>query len=281
MKRLLAWVLACGAAAGAVAAPPVPAPAPTAAEIVTKNAVERGGTEAWQTLQTMVWAGHAESANTPGRKMPFLLELKRPGRTRFEIATGAGKSVRIYDGTNGWKLRPNSAGAPELQPYTADELAFARGAQVIDGPLMDYAAKGGAITLAGVDTVEGRKCYVLNARLPSGEIGRVWVDAETFLEARADREVRTAAGLTATATAFYNNYRLLEGRKVPLTIETRAASGGTANKLIIEKIAFNPPIDDKTFDKPPLVTPRHGGVIVDARDVSTAPAPPRPPAPRP
>ncbi len=48
----------------------------------------------------------------------------------------------MYDGTHGWKLRQASSGSPDLQPFTPDELNFARDAQGIDGPLMDYLAKG-------------------------------------------------------------------------------------------------------------------------------------------
>jgi outer membrane lipoprotein-sorting protein len=252
------------------------APKLTAAEIIAKNATARGGAEAWQKLTTLVYAGHVEMSSTPGRKLPFQLELKRPGRTRFEINSETGKSVRIYDGTQGWKLRRNAAGQPEVVPYTADDLVFARGGQIIDGPLMDYAAKAGAIAAAGVAPLEGRSAYVLNAKLPNGDTGRVWVDTETFLELRADRVVHNAAGQTVTATVYYRDYRTFQGIKIPVIIETAAAADKPGDKLVIEKVAVNPPIDDKTFARPPIATPRHGGIIVDARSAAAPPAPPAP-----
>jgi outer membrane lipoprotein-sorting protein len=279
MKWILATALAGGLATVSLAAVPVATPRLTAAEIVAKNAVARGGADAWQKMQTMVWSGHTESEAAPDRKLPFLLELKRPGRVRFEIATPAGRSLRIYDGSNGWKLRPNSAGLPELQPYTDAELAFARGAQIIDGPLMDYAAKRAAISIAGTTQIDGRDAYLLDAKLPNGDSGRLWIDAETFLEARHDRTVGDGASHQATSTMSYHDYRQFEGLKVALVIETGAASGKGRDKLVIEKIALNPPIDDKTFAKPSIATPRHGGVMIDTRSAAAAAAGPPPLAP--
>ena len=251
---------------------------PSAADIIAKNAAARGGSDAWRTTQTMVWAGHTESTNAPERKLPFLLELKRPGRMRFEIVAGAGKMVRIYDGTNGWKLRPDSSGIPEMQPYTADELAFARTSQIIDGPLMSFAAQGAQLTFAGTDTLDGRKVYVLHAALPSGDGGRVWVDAETFLELRLDREVQLSAGRSATATIVYRDYHSFERLKIPTVIETGQGPGRPVDKLIIEKVALNPGIDDETFAKPQIGPRHHRGAIVDARGAAQpqTPATPRP-----
>jgi outer membrane lipoprotein-sorting protein len=281
LKSLLAWALAAGLAApGALAATPSKPPGPTAAEIVAKNAAARGGAEAWQKLQTMVWAGHAEGAKTPGHRLPFMIELKRPSSTRFEIASESGKSIRVYDGSHGWKLHPTGS-VPDLQPYSAEELAFARDAQVVDGPLMHYSTAGAAITLSGVEQVEGRKAYVLSARLPSGDSGRVWVDAETFLELRADRQVRNAAGHSATVTVNYRDYHTFEGLQLPVVIETSAASGKAADRLVIEKVALNPPLDDQLFTKPNIAVPRHHGVIVDARGAPPAPRPVPPPPPQP
>lgn len=275
MKTILAWVLLASAATAAWAQPlaPMTPPKITAAEIVAKNAAARGGVAAWSKTDTMVWAGHTESSSAPDRKMPFMLELKRPDRTRFELATGAGKSLRIYNGSSGWKLHTDSSGMPEVQTYSAEELAFARDAQVIDGPLMHYTAQHGAITLTGIDTVEGRKAYVLNARLPSGDGGRVWVDAGTFLEIRLDRESRTASGRTTTGSVFYRDYRTFKGLKLPVIIETGTGPGNASNKLVIEKVSINPAIDDKTFEKPLVASQRHGGVVIDARGVAAPPPP--------
>jgi hypothetical protein len=256
------------------------APSITAAQIVEKNAAARGGFEAWQRLKTMAWTGYVESGAKPGVRLPFLLEQKRPNKTRFELVTDGQRSIRMYDGSSGWRLRPNPAnGRPELSPYSDEELRYARGAQVIDGPLMDYVAKGGAVTLASNGLAEGRNAYILDVKLPSGGDHRVWVDAETFLEVRHDRQVRSGAGSMGTVTVLFRDYREFEGVKIPTRIETGAGIGASPNKLVIERVALNPELDDRAFARPDTPVSRKRSVIVDTRGVAS-PNPP-PPAARP
>jgi outer membrane lipoprotein-sorting protein len=225
----------------------------------------------------MVWAGHTESSNAPERKLPFLLELKRPARMRFEIASPTGKLVRIYDGSAGWKARPDSNGIPDVRDYTEDELAFARSAQIIDGPLMDLAAKGAELKLLGMDTLGDRKAYLIESHLPTGDANRIWVDAESFLELRLDRQIQMSGGRTAVSTIMFREYRPFKGLQIPVDVETGSGPGKPVDKLVIEKVALDPEIDDKTFLKPQVGTRSHGGVIVDtrsaARPVSPQPAP--------
>ncbi len=288
MTRIFAWLLATSLAVTAQAQVQAPAaaqaqpPKLTAAEIIARNAKVRGGNDAWKKAETMVWSGHTESSSNPERKLPFLLELKRPDRTRFEIATASGRSLRIYDGTNGWKMHPDVRGVPTVEDYTAEELNYARGAQVIDGPLMYYAARKATFRVAGLDTVDGHDAYVLTVRLSTGDGGQLWVDATTFLEVRFDREVRSSAGRAATTSMYYRDYREFKGLTLPVIIETAAGANKVSNKLVIEKVAINPPIDDKTFEKPVILPKRRGAIVVDTRGVaSAAQAPQGRPLPQP
>jgi hypothetical protein len=242
----------------------------TVAQIVEKNASARGGIEAWQKIQTMAWVGHVESAKLHGRNIPFLLEQQRPNRTRFEVVATNQKSVRAYDGTRGWKLRPGSNGIPELQPYTPDELDFARGAQAIDGPLMHDVALGGVVTLGQVGEIEGHSAYPLDIQLPSGTHHRVWVDAETFLELRYEREIRNSQGQYAVTAVSYRDYHSFEGLQMPVVIESSDAAAGSVNKMVIERVALNPPLDKQQFAEPRVVMPHHHGVVVDTRESAAA-----------
>ena len=226
----------------------VAAPELTAAQIVEKNVAARGGLEAWRKVQTMVWIGYAASANTLA--LPFVLELKRPDKERFEIRAQTGTSVRMYDGAHGWKLRPKHSGRPELEPYTADELSFARDEQVIDGPLIDYAAKGIAVTLDGVDEIEGHRAYRMSVKLPSGTSHHVWVDAQSFLDIKSDRQFRNPNGQPGIVSVFYRNYQMIEGLRIPLTIESQSVPGQTTDKMVIDRVVLNPPLDDRVFAKP-------------------------------
>jgi hypothetical protein len=272
-RRVTVWLLtACLAPTWQAQA----SPAITAAEIVQKNAAARGGLEAWQRLQTMAWTGYVESGAKPGRKLQFLLEQKRPNKTRFELLTDGQRSIRMYDGTGGWKLRPNpTSGRPEVSRYGEEELKFAHSAPVIDGPLMDCVAKGGIVTLSGRGLAEGRSAYIMDVKLPSGGTHRVWVDADTFLEVRHDRQVRSGLGQDGVVTVLYRDYREFDGVKIPTQIETGAGFGESPNRLVIERVALNPDLDDRMFARPDTPVSRRNSIVVDTRTAAT-PNSPRP-----
>jgi hypothetical protein len=264
MLCLIAAAASASVPAGITAAPMKAAPASlTAEQIVEKNVAARGGLEAWRGIQTMVWVGRIESPSSPDPLLPFSLQQKRPNRTHFEINTMGQKTVRVFDGTRGWNARPGKNGAAlDVRPFTAAEVKFARAAQGIDGPLIDYAAKGTVVTLVGIEKIEGRRNYRLNVRLASGETSDVWIDAQTFLDTRFDRTTYTAQGQPAIISVLYHDYKTVEGLVMPAVLEIGAGSKKVPDKMIIEKIALNPPLDANTFTRPGGMR-RRGPTFID------------------
>jgi hypothetical protein len=251
----LAMGLAAGGAGYAIAAESTTGraavPALTAVEIVEKNVAARGGLDAWRKIDTMVWVGHMESADPTVPRLTFVLEQKRPNKTRFELSSLAEKSMRVFDGKAGWSIRPKRGGALDEQPYNPQDLAFAREAQGFDGPLIDYRAKGIAVELAGVEKIEGHKAYKLHVRLPSGDIHSVWIDTKTFLDVKYDRTSYGPTGTPVTVSVVYRNYQNIEGLQVPGSLEIGGDSKSPATaRMVIDKMSLNPPLDDKVFGRP-------------------------------
>ncbi|CAB3809123.1 hypothetical protein LMG28138_06083 [Pararobbsia alpina] len=222
----------------------------------------------------MVWVGHVDSQNAAAPNLPFTLALKRPDRTRFEITALNQVIVRVFDGKEGWKLRPSSGAGPDLRGFTADEVKFARDEQVIDGPLLDHAAKGIAVALEGVDRVDGHDAYRLFVHLSSGAARHVWVDTQSFLDIKYDRPVRSASGQLTTIEVMYRDFKDVDGLKIPFVIESGAPGVDKRGRLVIEKISLNPPLDDLMFAKP-VVPGRHHSVSVgiDAPTTTGVPHP--------
>lgn len=287
MRRLPAVVYAaCFGSLTLAAVPPARASDAgvlTVDQIVAKNAAARGGLDAWRKIHTMIWTGHIQSAHAPVPEMPFVLEMRRPNKTHFEIKARGEAATRIFDGVQGWRLRPTRTGRPELLPYTAEELRSAKDSPGLDGTLIDYRAKGIAISPGGMDGVEGRKAYRLNVKLPSGIVDQLWVDAETFLEIKYDRQVRNAFGQSGTVSVFYRDYRTVGGLQIPFTIETAAAEtagdrkGGrsaASDKMVIDRVVLNPPLGNLAFAKPALFG-RNNEVSVDIRPQSAGALLPR------
>jgi hypothetical protein len=256
-----AWgaaTIAAGLVAVASAFGCAPAAKLTAAEIVAKNVAARGGLDAWRKVETMVWMGHVESAHAPAPRMQFKLEQKRPNKTRLQINALGENSVRVFDGVHGWKLR-RTGGRPEAQPYTPQELRFAQAGHGIEGPLIDYAAKGNSVTLESVEDVGERKAYHLNVRLAKGGNEDVWVDTKTYLDIRYDRMAEGPAGAPRQVSVNYGDYRGVEGLQILFLIETGGGQGTTPDKMQIEGVVLNAPLDDSIFENPAAPHPRNRG----------------------
>jgi hypothetical protein len=278
MRRIGSWVLAACAAAALCACEQLPGQELSADQIIEKNIAARGGLDAWRKIETMVWSGHVDSANAPVRDMPFILAMKRPNKTRFEITVYNQKAVRVFDGHEGWKLGASAGGSPSLRPYTVDELMSARDEQVIDGPLIDHDAKGVGVTLDGVDQLDGHNAYRLAVKLPSGAIRHVWVDSRTFLDVKFDRQVRGPHG-PVTVVVSYSEFKKIDGLQIPVKIESGSAASPKKDTLFIDKVSLNPPLDDGIFARP--ASPgRRRPVSIDA-DASPARPAAGQPTPRP
>jgi hypothetical protein len=244
------------------------AQAPTADQIVEKNVAARGGVEAWRQVRTMIWGGHIATGNLSDPILPFVLEYKRPTKTRFEITTGHEKTLRIFDGSTGWKELTSAVGAPILRRFSRHELRSAREAEGIDGLLIDHQAKGIEVALEGTDDVGGHKAYRLAATLPSGLTRHVWVDAQTFLDLKSSREPHTTGGRARTESVFYRDYRAIDGLLMPMTIETRDSEGRVVRRMTIDEVTLNPSLSDSHFQKPSLPERRHS--VPGIRDASVS-----------
>jgi hypothetical protein len=285
----------CSVVVLAAGLPAAAAPTPvklSAAEIVAKNVAARGGLQAWEAVKTISLSGKmgvggnqratlelptqaqttvvtskTERAKLPSRRveevyLPFVMELARPRKMHLELQFAGKTALQVYDGANGWKLRPY-LNRLEVEPYSADEAKIAAVQSDLDGPLVDYAAKGTRVELDGTEKVEGRDTYKLKLTLKGGDITHVWVDAQTFLEAKAEGGPRRLDGTEHPVEVYYRDYRNVNGLEIPFVLETRVvpvtrtATGlkdtpFPPEKAMIEKVVINPPFDPGLFSKPAI-----------------------------
>jgi outer membrane lipoprotein-sorting protein len=242
----------------------------TAAQIVEKNVAARGGLQAWRAVQTLSMSGKmqaggnespalaAQGVRTAGvqlprrpkeqTELPFRLELKRTRKSRLELDFGGQTAIQVYDGSNGWKLRP-FLNRHEVEPFTQDEMNAVAMQSDLDGPLVDYAAKGTKVELEGTDKVEGNETYRLKLTFKNGKSEHVWVDAKTFLETKIEGTPRRLDGKYHAVEIYYRDYRPTNGLMMPYVLETKVEGVRQTEKIEIEKISVNPRLEDSRFAK--------------------------------
>jgi hypothetical protein len=182
-------------------------------------------------------------------QLPFQMDLKRPTMTRLEIPFQGETAVQVFDGSNGWKLRP-FLGRHEVEVFTPDELKSAASQQELDGPLINYAAKGTTVALEGGELVDGRGAYKLKLTLKNGDERHVWIDAQTFLDVKIDGAPRRVDGKLRTVVTYFRNYKPVDGLLVAHELDTAVEGMPGAQRILIEKVALNPPLDPSRFTKP-------------------------------
>jgi hypothetical protein len=288
VKPTPATVAAARAAAQARVTPvpvAVDLPVMSVQQIVDRNTTARGGLQAWQRVGSMTLAGKLDAgkarpdggqlavvskqerarAKAEIRKavqegkpvaqteqviqLPFQMDLKRPTMTRLEIPFQGATAVQVFDGTNGWKLRP-FLGRREVESFSQDELKRAGSQQELDGPLFNYAAKGTKVELEGGELVEGRSAYKLKLTLKNGDVRHLWLDAQTFLDVKIDSAPRRMDGKLRTVVTYFRNYKPVDGLLIAHELDTAVEGMPGAQRIFIEKVALNPALDPSRFAKP-------------------------------
>jgi hypothetical protein len=258
--RIAVWFLAAGMASAAGICQAIAGPTLNVEQIVANNVKARGGLEAWRGIQTMTTVGHLETGNPSMPEVPFVMQQARPNKTRFEVHVREKTSVRIFNGVDGWKLRPGRGGIPDVLDYTADEIEAARNGPGIDGPLVDYRAKGISVNFDGMDEIAGKKAYRLILKLPSGATRRWWIDAKSFLDLSYERESHTAAGRSAVVTVSFGDYKSIDGLQIPQSITTSQVGAQGSESMVIEKVLLNQRMDDQVFSRPFVPKRRQSGI---------------------
>ncbi len=218
----------------------------TAAQIVNKNVSARGGLEAWRAVRSLSMSGKMDAGK--GVQLPFVMEMKRPRKMRLEIQFQGQAAVQVFDGANGWKLRP-FLGRRDVDPYTAEEMKAASQQQDLDGPLVDYAAKGTKVELEGTEPVNGRDAYKLKLTLRGDQVRHVWVDAQTFLDVKIDG-TRRMDGKPRPMFTYFRDYKSVQGLMIPYVLETSVEGVKDSHNMTIESVAVNANLEDSRFTKP-------------------------------
>jgi hypothetical protein len=200
-------------------------------------------------------------------QLPFRLEMKRPRKSRLEIDFAGKTAVQVYDGQNGWKLRPY-LNRDDVEPFSEDEAKSEAAKADLEGSLIDYAAKGTQVALEEMDPVEGHPAYKLKLTMKNGDVQHIWIDAQSFLDVKLEGVPRRMDGKMRSVWVYQREFRSVQGLMVPYVYDTAIDGDPHTHKMMIESVAVNGTLDDARFVKPQ--------VLVAASKPPAAPAKPAP-----
>ena len=224
----------------------VPAAAQTVDEIIAKNIAAKGGMDKLKAVKTVRMTGRMTIG--PGIEAPVVMELQRPNTMRMDITLQGMTLSQGFDGTKAWTLNP-MGGSKIPQEMSAEEKSMVEEQADIDGPLVDYKAKGHTAELLGKEKVEGADAYKVKLTLKNGVIRTFYIDAEHFLELKEESK-RKIRDTEVDGETIYGDYKEVGGMMFPHSIDGGQKGNPQRQKLAVEKIEINVPLDATRFKMP-------------------------------
>ena len=228
--------------------------AQTAEELVAKNLLAHGGVDKIKAIKSYKYTGKFQQGSFSAQVSQ---EAKAPDHIREMFTIQGMTQIQAYDGSTGWQISPfqgrrdpEMLGEDDLRDITEDADFY--------GPLVDYKEKGNTVEYLGHDTVDGDDVYRLKVTLKNGDIVYMYLDPDTFIEIRSERQQFIRGAVRETQTDL-GSYKQVEGVFFPFSISSgpknRPDQKGT---VTIDKMEANVNVPDTEFKMPSAPTPKPG-----------------------
>jgi hypothetical protein len=202
-----------------------------------------GGEAAQNRLTTRIIKGRYEASL--GAQGTIQIYAKAPNKS-LTVTTlpQVGEIREGFDGTIAWR----QDGQSKAREKTGAELANVR-FEADFSRILKLAQLYPSLRVAGVEKVGDRQAYVLDASTSEGSPEKLSFDVETGLLLKRVTQRESPLG-KLVIEAFYEDYREVDGVKIPFLI--RRMTAAAVSTLTYEEVKHNIPIEDKIFQKPPV-----------------------------
>lgn len=219
--------------------------------LVAKNIEAKGGIEALRAVQSLRFKGKM-LVNQGQIELTFTQTKKRPGQIRTEAMLQGMTLVQAYDGTEGWKISP-FGGRKDPEKMSADDAKSLIEDAEIEGPLIDWEAKGSTVEYLGPEDVDGTLAHKLKVTRKNGDVSYVYLDPDHFLEIRILTQ-RIEQGAQVEVETDLGEYEKVAGVYFPFSIESGPKGSLDKQKIILEKGEANVEADAAQFKFPATAT---------------------------
>ncbi len=206
--------------------------------VLAKHFDALGGEQKLRAAKTLQYAG----TKTHGDKTVKVAKyIKRGHKLRVEKSMGDESSVMAFNGKKAWKQKgKNTEELPEKK------LAYLERESDIDDPLLTYKKNGYKVALKGKAEVKGKPAYHISLQMGESKEHR-YIDASSYLEVKRTIAWKDDKGAEHLTNVFFSDYRDVGDG---LMLNHRADWEGKEGKgtFVVEKAAYNKPIDDDKFD---------------------------------
>jgi len=211
--------------------------AQTADEIIDKYLDAIGGKEKWRQVKSMILESQVEMQ---GIEIPFTTKSIMNIGTRTEGEFQGQKMIDIITPKAGWSQNP-FGGKTSLQPLTAEELKDKLDDLDIQGPFLDYKAKGSTVEYLGKDEEDGNEYHKIKLTTKNEKETTYFFDTKTFLIYKQESTSKQQ-GQDVKQVMKSLNYQTTDfGVKIPFKVDMGMVM------MVTKKVIMNPTIDESIF----------------------------------
>jgi hypothetical protein len=219
----------------------------TVDELVAKNIEAKGGLDALHAVRSLRLKGKM-LVNQGQIEFAYVQTKRRPGQVRSELMLQGMTLVQAFDGAEGWKISP-FGGRKDPEKMSADDAKSLIEDAEIDGPLVDWEAKGSTVEYLGPEDVDGTLAHKLKVVRKNGDVSYVYLDPDHFLEIRILTQ-RLEQGAQVEVETDLGDYEKIAGVYFPFSVEAGPKGATDKQKVIFEKADANVPVEDGEFKFP-------------------------------
>ena len=224
----------------------VSAGAQTAEELVAKNIEAHGGLAAMKAITSYRAEGRYQ---IQGITAQLRADAKNNDHLLMAVTVQGMTQTQAYDGNVGWQISPFS-GRKDAERLGEDDLRDITESADFYGPLVDYKEKGNRVEFLGHDTVDGDDALKLKVTLKNGDIVNYFLDPDTFLEIRMEKQQFIRGSVKETVTNL-GSYKKVNGVYYPFSSEQGPRNDPSQIvQVTFTSIAANVPLDDAEFRMP-------------------------------
>ena len=153
--------------------------------------------------------------------------------------------VQVITDTSGWMINP-LMGSPDPTPMPKEQYIPVKDEIYIGGALFNYKNSGESIQFTGMDNVDGKPAYKLEASSKDSVKTTYYIDSATHYLTQLIREYQGQS-----TTAKYSDFRKTDfGNTLPFNEEVVLPQGFQVTYKI-NKVEANKAVDPSIFNMPP------------------------------
>lgn len=211
-------------------------------EIINKYVEARGGKDKLNAIQSLYMEG---SRQMMGTEVLVKVTTVQGKLFRNDFEMGGTTGYTIVTPTEGWSFIPMQS--PKVESIPAERLKAMQGQLDINGPLVDYAAKGNKAELQGKEIIDGKEAYKIKLILSTGREVTYYIDTKTNLLIQS-RQMSAARGNNPPQEIItnYSDYKSFDGILFPQTI-ANPGGGVMGGSATFDTIVVNKTIDESQY----------------------------------